>query len=212
MVHAQSLWHLGWVTLKHVGSFQTWDKTCVPCIARQILNHCTTGEAEGLKFLMKWDRAGVAVLHYGLNKQTKNNYLESSKNNLKETWYCPSNEALVKFVIWLTWCLSIWESSLGSQDVLFFCPFYRWHARIQLVADCRVRQGVSGKSGINSWFKLIMQTLPCVPPPVKKPASTKEGPKPNIRRGRVLSPSLSALPSALLSSVPLEGDHHWQIY
>ena len=28
----------------HVGSSQTKDRTCVPCIGRQILNHCTTRE------------------------------------------------------------------------------------------------------------------------------------------------------------------------
>ena len=36
---AQYLWHTGLVTLRHVGSSWTRDRTCVPCTGRQILNH-----------------------------------------------------------------------------------------------------------------------------------------------------------------------------
>ena len=36
---------MGLVGLRHVGSSQTRARTRVPCIGRQILNHCTTGEA-----------------------------------------------------------------------------------------------------------------------------------------------------------------------
>ena len=43
-VQAQQLWHMGLVALRHVGSSQTRDRTCVPCIGRWILNHCTTRE------------------------------------------------------------------------------------------------------------------------------------------------------------------------
>ena len=35
---AQQLSYMGLVTLSHVGSFQTRDQTCIPCIGRQILN------------------------------------------------------------------------------------------------------------------------------------------------------------------------------
>ena len=41
---AQQLWHKGLVTPQHVGSSQTRDRTCVPCIGRQILNHHATRE------------------------------------------------------------------------------------------------------------------------------------------------------------------------
>ena len=40
----QQLWHMGLVAPRHVGSSQTRDPTCVPCIGRQILNHCNTNE------------------------------------------------------------------------------------------------------------------------------------------------------------------------
>ena len=40
----QELWHMGLVALQRVGSSQTRDRTCVPCIGRQILIHCTTRE------------------------------------------------------------------------------------------------------------------------------------------------------------------------
>ena len=42
---AQQLWFTGLVALRHVGSSQTRARTRVPCIGRQILNHCATREA-----------------------------------------------------------------------------------------------------------------------------------------------------------------------
>ena len=41
---AQQLWHTGLVAPMHVESSQTRDGTHVPCIGRQILNHCATRE------------------------------------------------------------------------------------------------------------------------------------------------------------------------
>ena len=35
---------MGLVAPRHVGSSRTRGRTCVPCIGRQILNHCTTRE------------------------------------------------------------------------------------------------------------------------------------------------------------------------
>ena len=40
-VQAQQLWPESLAALRHVGSSQTKDQTCVPCIGRQILNHWT---------------------------------------------------------------------------------------------------------------------------------------------------------------------------
>ena len=42
---AQQLWLTGLVPPRHVGSSQTRARTRVPCIGRQILNHCATREA-----------------------------------------------------------------------------------------------------------------------------------------------------------------------
>ena len=42
---AQQLWLTGLVAPRHVGSSQTRARTRVPCISRQILNHCATREA-----------------------------------------------------------------------------------------------------------------------------------------------------------------------
>ena len=42
---AQQLWHTGLVAPWHVGSSRTRAQTRVPCIVRQILNHCATREA-----------------------------------------------------------------------------------------------------------------------------------------------------------------------
>ena len=38
-VWARQLWHTGLVAPRHVRSSRTRDRTCVPCIARQILYH-----------------------------------------------------------------------------------------------------------------------------------------------------------------------------
>ena len=42
---AQQLWCTGLVAPRHVGSSRTRAQTCVPCLGRQILNHCATREA-----------------------------------------------------------------------------------------------------------------------------------------------------------------------
>ena len=47
---AQQLWLTGLAAPRHVGSSQTRARTRVPCIGRQILNHCATREAQN-KFL-----------------------------------------------------------------------------------------------------------------------------------------------------------------
>ena len=44
---AQQLWLMGLVAPRHVGSSQTRARTRVPCIGRQIPNHCATREAPG---------------------------------------------------------------------------------------------------------------------------------------------------------------------
>ena len=42
---AQQLWLTGLVAPRHVGSSQTRARTRIPCIGRQIPNHCATREA-----------------------------------------------------------------------------------------------------------------------------------------------------------------------
>ena len=49
---AQWLWLTGLVAPRHVGSSQTRARTYVPCIGRQILNHCATREAPWVQFLL----------------------------------------------------------------------------------------------------------------------------------------------------------------
>ena len=48
---AQQQWLMGLVAPWHVGSSQTRARTRVPCIGRQILNHCATREAPSSHFL-----------------------------------------------------------------------------------------------------------------------------------------------------------------
>ena len=48
---AQQLWLTGPAAPRHVGSSQTRARTRVPCISRQIPNHCATREARVLCFV-----------------------------------------------------------------------------------------------------------------------------------------------------------------
>ena len=50
----QQLCHMGLVALRHVGSSQTRDWTCVPCAGRRILNRWTTREVPACSFLIGW--------------------------------------------------------------------------------------------------------------------------------------------------------------
>ena len=45
------MWHMGFAAPRHVGSSRTRDRTCVSCIGRWILNHCTAREIPGPQFL-----------------------------------------------------------------------------------------------------------------------------------------------------------------
>ena len=50
---AQQLWFTGLVAPRHVGSSRIRARTRVPCIGRQILNHCTTREVRACQCLQK---------------------------------------------------------------------------------------------------------------------------------------------------------------
>ena len=55
------MWHAGLVAPRYVGSSRTRERTCVPCIGRRILNHCTTKEVPRLPF--DQPRATEAISH-----------------------------------------------------------------------------------------------------------------------------------------------------
>ena len=60
---AQPLWLTGLVAPRHVGSSQTRARTRVPCISRQILNHCATREALLLLFIF-FQKYFVPILNF----------------------------------------------------------------------------------------------------------------------------------------------------
>ena len=66
------MWLTGPVAPRHVGSSQTRAQARVPCIGRQILNHCTTREAPDLslylsRFFPKRDRFIVFLTLFSKN-------------------------------------------------------------------------------------------------------------------------------------------------
>ena len=59
---AQQLWLTGPVAPRYVGFSQTRARTRVPCISRQILNHCATREAQVPLFLsVVWARKSPRI-------------------------------------------------------------------------------------------------------------------------------------------------------
>ena len=64
---AQYLWLTGLVAPWHVGSYQTRARTRVPCIGRQILNHCATREALPLFLYMCVHLKNMAKMFIQLN-------------------------------------------------------------------------------------------------------------------------------------------------
>ena len=54
---------MGLVAPRHVGSSQTRARTRVPCIGRQILNHCATREARTSFFMAEEYSMGVWIHH-----------------------------------------------------------------------------------------------------------------------------------------------------
>ena len=66
-VQAQLLWCTGLVAPWHVGSSRTRAQTRVPCIGRQILNHCATREVPAL-FFSVWKPDTIPVQCRSLGK------------------------------------------------------------------------------------------------------------------------------------------------
>ena len=70
---AQQLWLTGLIALRHVGSSQTRAQTRVPCIGRQILNHCATREALGSSsFHGHFPQSPSSFYHYEVPKPQGN--------------------------------------------------------------------------------------------------------------------------------------------
>ena len=60
---AEQLWLTGPVAPRHVGSSQTRARTRIPCIGRQILNHCATREAPKISFNIAYS-AGLLMINF----------------------------------------------------------------------------------------------------------------------------------------------------
>ena len=76
-----------------MGSSQTRARTCVPCIGRQILNHCATREAQFIHFLNNPEGKYLAPFHTWLNR-SKEKLRESRSYN--ESGNLDSNPSLIK--------------------------------------------------------------------------------------------------------------------
>ena len=79
---AQQLWFTGLVAPRHVGPSQTRARTRVPCIGRQILNHCATREALAQVLISenKDSIKGYVQNSWNLNEESNHNDMFNSKS------------------------------------------------------------------------------------------------------------------------------------
>ena len=86
---AQQLWHMDLVALPPVGSSPTRAQTCVPCIARQILNPRTTREALSFHLLLFCNLFISLYSKYVSHRQylIDSQFLKIKAHNLLFTWY-----------------------------------------------------------------------------------------------------------------------------
>ena len=99
-MQAQQLWCMGLVAPWHVRSSRTRAQTCVPCIGRQILNHCTTREVP----------VGMYLLSFY--------YLFSN-------CFCSSSQFVSSFCFNHCGLMIFFCSMLVSLSFQFLCIYYR---------------------------------------------------------------------------------------
>ena len=112
---AQQLWLTGRVAPRHAGSSQTRARTRVPCIGRQILNHCATREAPNWLFLIGCsEKAYPRIVNLNWDLNVKSTSLGEEQSRSEETvsvksskvgmnLLCVSNqkEVVVAGVLWV---------------------------------------------------------------------------------------------------------------
>ena len=99
---AQYLWRTGLVALWHVGSSQTRTRTRVPCIGKQILNHCATREALPVCIF----KTGNKCSKTGRERVVENNEGEhQAKSHIakprRTVWRCPGFRMRVCLWVWV---------------------------------------------------------------------------------------------------------------
>ena len=70
---ALQLWRMGLVAPRHMGSSRTRARTCVPCIGRQILNHCATRE---VPLILNFKMKIVIIIQFHSLHQTFSNHFK----------------------------------------------------------------------------------------------------------------------------------------
>ena len=114
---------MGPVAPRHVGSSQTRARTRVPCISRQILNHCATREA----------------LHMIFNKGTMMNLLEACCTTLEFHSITCTTVMVQVFTIFL-WTYSYFNTVSNSRVLIFTSMLSpegcAWNANLIMMLCC----------------------------------------------------------------------------
>ena len=125
------MWLTGPVAPRHVGSSQTRARTRVPCIGRQILNHCATREAPILRFLkelkieLPYDPAipllGIYPEKTILQKESGTTRFITALFTISRTWKqpkCPSTDEWIK-KMWHIYTMEYYSDIKRNEIELF---------------------------------------------------------------------------------------------
>ena len=120
---AQKLWRTGLVALRHVGSSRTRARTHVPCIGRQILNHCATREVPTVWFsdvsreLPLWFKRKPQQIR----SQCLSFHICEMELMIRPAscYYCEGS--VRQYIVWNSpWCIVSTQSVLASRDGLMY--------------------------------------------------------------------------------------------
>ena len=118
------MWYTGLLAPQHVGSFQTRDLTCVPCIGRWILIYCATREVPYtfycIEIFMVWIFTAWICSHI-ISEVWKVN-LERQEEAYQRIWQMKSNKFRLKSLLChqvavLPWMIHFTSVSLSFSSV-----------------------------------------------------------------------------------------------
>ena len=119
------MWLTGLVAPRHVGSSQTRARTRVPCIGRQILNHCATREAprffKKLKIELPYDPAvpllGIYPEKTVIQKDTCTSMFIAALFTIARSWKqpkCPSTYEWMK-KMWYIYTMEFYSAIKANE-------------------------------------------------------------------------------------------------
>ena len=112
---AQQSWLTGLVAPRHVGSSQTRARTRVPCVGRQILNHCATMEAQKWTLLLSsfYREKTKAQRSEGICPRSHSQEVAGGRWDSSHVWLQGLNSACTVYTPFWSETIPLWSSSQG---------------------------------------------------------------------------------------------------